>query len=165
MNTLRGCGPEDTARILEIVNAAAVAYRGVVPAECLHDPYMPAEELRRDMEAGVSFLGCEVDGALMGVMGLQVVREVHLIRHAYVMPGAQGARIGALLIAELKRRSTRRLLVGTWAAAHWAIRFYERHGFGRVPSGQAAQLLSTYWNIPRDQAAMSVVLERAGNSP
>lgn len=159
MHTLRDCRADDVPVILEMINAAAEAYRGVIPADCFHEPYMTAEYLREEIERGVTFLGCEVDGALVGVMGLQNVRDVDLIRHAYVRPAAQGAGVGAALIAALLQKSTRPMLVGTWAAAHWAIRFYERNGFVRVPPARAEQLLVQYWNIGARQIETSVVLE------
>jgi GNAT superfamily N-acetyltransferase len=161
MNTLRDCQATDVPRILEIVNAAAQAYRGVIPADCFHEPYMTAEHLRDEIAAGVRFLGCEVDGELVGVMGMQRVDDVDLIRHAYVKPGAQGGGIGAALIAELMRRSSRRMLVGTWSAAVWAIRFYERNGFARASEEEAARLLARYWDISARQVQTSVVLESA----
>jgi len=161
MHTLRDIRPDDFPRILEIVNAAAEAYRGVIPADCFHEPYMTAHYLRDEIERGVRFLGWEADGRLVGVMGVQPVGDVDLIRHAYVDPGAQGAGIGARLIGEIMRQSTRPMLVGTWADASWAIRFYQRNGFVLASPARAAQLLATYWNISERQAAMSVVLERA----
>lgn len=161
MQTLRACGEADIPVILDIVNAAAEAYRGVIPADCFHDPYMEADELRSEIRAGVSFLGCEIDGKLVGVMGLQPVQDVDLIRHAYVQPGTQGRGIGAALIAELIRRSQRPMLVGTWSDARWAIRFYERNGFTLESAPRAEALLRKYWNIPARQTAMSVVLSRA----
>lgn len=160
MHTLRDCRPDDLSRILAIVNAAAGAYRGVIPPDCFHDPYMTANYLRDEIAGGVTFLGCEVDGVLVGVMGLQTVDDVDLIRHAYVWPAAQGGGIGAALMAELTRRASRPLLVGTWAAAQWAIRFYERNGFVLAPPDRAAALLARYWDIAPRQAATSVVLER-----
>jgi len=162
MHTLRACGEADIPVILEIVNAAAEAYRGVIPADCFHDPYMGADELRRDIRAGVSFLGCEIDGKLLGVMGLQPVQDVDLIRHAYVQPDTQGRGVGAALIAALMRGSTRPMLVGTWSDARWAIRFYERNGFTLESAARAQALLKKYWSIPERQAAMSVVLSRSG---
>ena len=160
MNTLRDCRPDDIPRILEIVNAAAKAYRGVIPADCFHEPYMTASYLQDEIARGVTFLGCEQAGVLVGAMGLQRVDDVDLIRHAYVWPAAQGGGIGAVLIGELIRRATCPLLVGTWAAATWAIRFYERNGFVLASPARAAELLTRYWNISARQAATSVVLER-----
>lgn len=160
MQTLRECRPDDIPRILDIVNAAAEAYRGVIPADCFHDPYMTANYLRDEIGRGVTFLGADAGGVLTGIMGLQQVGDVDLIRHAYVWPAAQGGGIGAALIGELMGRSSRPLLVGTWAAARWAIRFYERHGFELTSPDRAAALLARYWNITERQAATSVVLER-----
>jgi len=160
MHTLRDCRAEDVSHILEIINAAAEAYRGVIPPDCFHEPYMTAEHLHEEIAFGVRFLGCEDDGALVGVMGLQRVDDVDLIRHAYVRPATQGSGVGAALIAELLRRSSRRMLVGTWAAASWAIRFYERNGFARASPERAAQLLARYWSITPRQVETSVALER-----
>ena len=119
---------------------------------------MPASELHTEIAAGVVFWGCEDDGTLLGVMGIQRVRDVELIRHAYVAPGAQGRGIGSALIEHLQRSSSRRLLVGTWAAADWAIRFYRRHGFQQVSPELKTRLLRTYWTIPERQVETSVVL-------
>jgi GNAT superfamily N-acetyltransferase len=121
---------------------------------------MTANYLRDELDRGVIFLGSEEGGVLTGIMGLQQVGDVELIRHAYVWPAAQGGGIGAVLIAELTRRSSRPLLVGTWAAARWAIRFYERNGFVLASPDRAATLLARYWNITERQAATSVVLTR-----
>jgi GNAT superfamily N-acetyltransferase len=149
----------ESAAVLEIVNAAAEAYRGVIPADRWHDPYMSAQELEREIAAGVEFSGIEgEDGALVGVMGIQTVRDVDLIRHAYVRPEHQGEGIGGRLLADLERRAERPLLVGTWAAAEWAIRFYERNGFQRVSAAEKDRLLTTYWDIPERQIETSVVL-------
>ena len=160
MNTLRACGPDDVSTILAIVNAAAEAYRGVIPPDCFHDPYMPEDELRREIAAGVEFRGCESGGELIGVMGLQAVNDMALIRHAYVRPEAQGSGAGGALLAGLMRRTTRPVLVGTWADASWAIRFYERNGFVRIPDARAPGLFGRYWSISPRQVAVSVVLER-----
>jgi GNAT superfamily N-acetyltransferase len=154
---IRPCRDDERDAILAIVNAAAEAYRGVIPADRWHDPYMPAHELDAEIAAGVRFWGCEADGELAGVMGIQTVRDVELIRHAYVRPADQGAGIGGALLAHLLRTATRPLLVGTWAAAEWAIRFYRRHGF--EPASQ--DLLRTYWSIPERQVETSVVLAYA----
>ena len=144
--------------MLAIVNDAAVAYRGVIPADRWHEPYMPEAELRQEIAAGVEFWGLETDDGLIGVMGVQPVRDVELIRHAYVRPDRQRHGVGAELIEHLRRRSARRMLVGTWAAATWAIAFYQRHGFELVTPARAAALLRSYWTIPERQIDTSVVL-------
>lgn len=144
--------------MLAIVNAAAEAYRGAIPADRWHDPYMPEVELRDEIAAGVEFWGVDTDDGLIGIMGVQPVRDVDLIRHAYVRPDCQRHGVGAELIEHLRRRSTRRLLVGTWAAATWAVKFYERHGFALVAPERTAALLRTYWTIPERQIDTSVVL-------
>ena len=159
MNTrIRPSLPEDEPIILEIVNAAAEAYRGVIPADRWHDPYMGAEELRREIAAGVAFSVCELDGEPVGVMGIQPVGNVELVRHAYVRPDRQGSGIGRELMAHLRKRTSRQVLVGTWAAATWAIRFYEKNGFKLVDDDAKALLLKTYWSIPERQIETSVVL-------
>ena len=161
MHVIRRCRDDENSTILAIVNAAAEAYRDVIPADRWHDPYMSAEQLQRDVAAGVDFWGYELDGALIGVMGIQSVRDVDLIRHAYVKPGNQRLGVGAALITHLRSLSTRRLLVGTWADATWAIRFYQREGFVLVPPSRTAVLLKSYWDIPERQIETSVVLERS----
>ncbi len=144
--------------MLQIINAAAEAYRGVIPADCWHEPYMPEDELAAEIAAGVAFWGYAAAERLLGVMGLQPGREVDLIRHAYVLPEAQRRGVGAALLAHLRARTTRPLLVGTWAAAQWAIRFYERHGFALVPPERKREILTRYWTIPERQIETSVVL-------
>ena len=165
MSRVRSCRDDERPAILAIVNAAAEAYRGVIPADRWHEPYMPADELDGEIAAGVAFWGYEADGALLGVMGIQPVRDVDLIRHAYVAPGSQGRGVGAALLEHLLRSATRRLLVGTWAAAEWAIRFYRRHGFELVASERKAVLLKTYWSIPERQIETSVVLANPPDEP
>jgi GNAT superfamily N-acetyltransferase len=155
---IRRCGPEEGPAILAIVNAAAEAYRGVIPADRWHEPYMPAAELDGEIAAGVVFWGYESGGELVGVMGIQPVRDVDLIRHAYVAPGCQRRGIGAALMEHLARGRTRRTLVGTWAAADWAVSFYRHHGFELLSPERSAELLRTYWTIPERQIATSVVL-------
>ena len=144
--------------MLAIVNAAAEAYRGVIPADRWHEPYMSEAELRDEIAAGVEFWGLETDAGLIGIMGVQPVRDVDLIRHAYVRPDSQRYGVGAQLIEHLRGRSTRRMLGGTWAAATWAITFYERHGFALVARERVAALFQTYWTIPERQIETSVVL-------
>jgi GNAT superfamily N-acetyltransferase len=158
MTTIRPCRDDDRAAIFTIVNAAAEAYRGVIPADRWHEPYMPRDELDREIAAGVVFWGYEQDGRLTGVMGLQPVRDVELIRHAYVLPNGQRRGIGGALLEHLRQMSTRPMLVGTWAAADWAIRFYQRHGFELVAPARKTELLKTYWDIPDRQIEVSVVL-------
>jgi GNAT superfamily N-acetyltransferase len=158
MDNLRDCVGEDFPAILAIINAAAEAYRGVIPPDCWHDPYMSRDALRADLAAGVAFSGYEADDGLRGVMGLQSVRDVDLIRHAYVAPECQRRGIGGALLGHLRRQSTRRMLVGTWAAAAWAIDFYQRHGFVLAAPNAKATLLKTYWTIPDRQIETSVVL-------
>jgi GNAT superfamily N-acetyltransferase len=158
MDHIRDCGGEDFSAILAIINAAAEAYRGVIPPDCWHEPYMPSDELRAEIAAGVAFAGYESDGVLRGVMGLQHVGDVDLIRHAYVMPDGQRRGIGADLLRHLRERSKRRMLVGTWAAATWAVGFYQRHGFVLVAPAAKTTLLKTYWDIPDRQIETSVVL-------
>ena len=156
--TIRRCRADEAEAMLAIVNAAAEAYRGVIPADRWHESYMPAAELRDEIEAGVQFWGCEIGGVLAGVMGIQPVGDVALIRHAYVRPEHQGHGVGGALIGHLRRQSRRPMLVGTWAAAHWAIGFYERHDFRLVAPERAAALLRIYWAIPERQIETSVVL-------
>jgi GNAT superfamily N-acetyltransferase len=158
MTSIRPCRDDDRAAILAIVNAAAEAYRGVIPADRWHEPYMPWDELASEIAAGVAFWGYEEDGRLAGVMGFQSVRDVDLIRHAYVLPSSQRRGIGGALLGHLRQLSTRRILVGTWEAADWAIRFYQRHGFELVAPARKAVLLKAYWNVPDRQIKVSVVL-------
>jgi GNAT superfamily N-acetyltransferase len=161
MSLIRACRADERDAILAIVNAAAEAYRGVIPADRWHDPYMGREELAAEIDAGVRFWGYEAEGALAGVMGIQSVGDVDLIRHAYVLPGRQGEGIGTSLVRHLREGAGRPMLVGTWAAAEWAIRFYERNGFARVSEAEKADLLRRYWTIPDRQIETSVVLAEA----
>jgi len=158
VSAIRPCGELERASILGIINSAAEAYCGVIAESLLPDPYMPSDELDRELSAGVTFWGYEADGALVGVMGIQQVRDVELVRHAYVLPGSQRHGVGGALLEYLRRLCTQRMLVGTWAAAEWAIRFYRQHGFELVSSRQTRTLLKTYWTIPDRQVETSVVL-------
>lgn len=157
-SSVRPCRDDDRDAMVAIINAAAQAYRGVIPADRWHVPYMPADELDREVAAGVAFWGHIADGVLVGVMGIQPVRDVDLIRHAYVLPGSQRHGVGGTLLRHLQRSGTRPMLVGTWSAATWAIRFYERHGFALVSPARKSVLLKTYWKIPDRQVETSVVL-------
>jgi GNAT superfamily N-acetyltransferase len=155
---IRKCHNDDLEAMAAIVNAAAEAYRGVIPADRWHDPYMPLDELCAEIERGVRFSGYAAAGTLVGLMGLEDVQDVHLIRHAYVHPDWQGHGIGSQLARHLYAETTRPVLVGTWADAQWAVHFYERQGFRQVPAEEAKRLLRTYWAIPERQVDTSVVL-------
>jgi N-acetylglutamate synthase-like GNAT family acetyltransferase len=159
---IRRCTDDDLPAIEAIINEAAQAYRGRVPADCLHDPYMPKAKLLSEIAAGVQFWGWEEDGTLTGVMGVQQVRDATLIRHAYVRTGQQSRGIGGKLLEFLIAQANGKLLVGTWAAAEWAIGFYQRHGFRLAPTAEKDGLLSAYWTIPDRQRETSVVLVYAG---
>jgi GNAT superfamily N-acetyltransferase len=141
---IRPCRDDETDAMLAVINAAAQAYRGVIPADCWHEPYMSASELRSEVASRVAFVACELDGAVAAVMGIQRVHNVDLIRHAYVLPAHQGRGLGGALLAHLRARTDRPILIGTWAAARWAVAFYERHGFHIVPDEAKATLLRTY---------------------
>ncbi len=153
---IRQCQPEDSDRIYLIINEAARAYEGLIPADCYHQPYMPMDELEREMKR-ITFFGWEVDGELVGVMGAEPIKDVTLIRHAYVLPQWQRQGIGNKLLNHLKGLvTTSRLLVGTWADARRAIAFYQKHGFSLLSNKD--ELLKTYWDIPQRQIDTSVVL-------
>jgi GNAT superfamily N-acetyltransferase len=157
---IRRCADVDVAAIDAIINEAAEAYRGVIPADCWHEPYMSRSDLLAEIAAGVAFWGWEEADDLVGVMGLQKVRDATLIRHAYVRPVFQGRGIGSALLDKLAGQTSGPLLVGTWAAAEWAIGFYVRNGFRQVSIPEKTRLLDTYWNVPVRQQENSVVLER-----
>ncbi len=152
------CENSDFDAILEVVNDAARAYEGLIPADCWNELYMPADELRREIGDGVEFWGYRDGGELAGVMGIQHLRDVTLVRHAFVRTNHHNQAIGGALLANLRRRSTRPVLVGTWAAATWAVRFYEARGFRLVSEQEKDRLLQTYWSIPEHQTETSVVL-------
>jgi GNAT superfamily N-acetyltransferase len=156
--TLRPCSQSDFLDIWNIINDGATAYRGIIPADCLHDPYMTPEALSHEIANGVHFWGCEDNGSLAGVMGSQDVADVTLIRHAYVRTDYQKQGVGAHLLAHLRSIASRPVLIGTWADAHWAIRFYQRHGFRLVTPEEKERLLRRYWQIPARQIETSVVL-------
>jgi len=153
---IRLCQPNDTETIYFIINEAARAYEGVIPSDCYHQPYMSMDELKREMKR-MTFLGWEANGELVGVMGLEPIKDVTLIRHAYILPRWQQQGVGSKLLNHLKTMvTTSRLLVGTWADAYWAIRFYQKRGFTLLPNKD--KLLKTYWDIPQSQIETSVVL-------
>jgi N-acetylglutamate synthase-like GNAT family acetyltransferase len=151
----------DRAAMLAIVNDAARAYRGVIPADRWHEPYMSADELASEIADGVDFRVAEVDGRLAGVMGIQDRGDVALVRHAYVSSDVQGRGIGSALLRDVLTQTAKPVLIGTWAAASWAIAFYERHGFTVVSRDVKERLLRTYWSIPARQVETSVVLADA----
>jgi GNAT superfamily N-acetyltransferase len=151
--------PSDFDAILKVINDAAQVYKGVIPDDRWKEPYMSAEELRGEIEAGVRFFGWVEGGHLLGVTGIQALQDTTLIRHAYVLPGYQGQGIGTKLLEYLiGLAETLEILVGTWVDATWAIRFYEKHGFKLVSPREKDRLLRTYWNIPERQVETSVVL-------
>jgi len=155
---IRPCNENDFDTIYAIINDAAQAYCGVIPADCWHVPYMPKEYLRHEIQSGVRFWGWEEGDELVGVMGIQDVQDVTLIRHAYVRTANRNGGIGGKLLAELRKLTTRPILIGTWAAATWAIRFYEKHGFTMVTPEEKDRLLKKYWSISKRQIETSVVL-------
>lgn len=156
------CGEKDFGDICAIINQAAEAYRGVIPADRFHEPYMSARHLADEIARGVAFWGYRDEHGLAGVMGIQDVKDVTLIRHAYVLPARQRSGIGSALLETLIARSERPLLVGTWRAARWAIAFYQRHGFTRLDDEETPVVLRRYWSIPDRQVEESVVLAHAG---
>ena len=155
---IRQCDERDFELIWTIVNDGAQAYKGIIPADRWTEPYMSREKLQHEIDDGVVFWGCEDGGTLIGVMGIQRVQDVTLIRHAYVRTVSQKHGIGAELLSHLREMAKGPVLIGTWADAVWAIRFYERHGFRMVGSEEKNRLLKKYWNIPERQVETSVVL-------
>jgi N-acetylglutamate synthase-like GNAT family acetyltransferase len=155
---IRKCKKKDFEEIYAIINDSAIAYKGVIPSDRWKDPYMPREELHHEIVDGVVFYGYEEDGKLVGVMGIQDVQDVTLIRHSYVRTAKRGQGIGGKLLARLRRLTDRPVLIGTWADALWAIRFYEKHGFRLVIMEEKDRLLKKYWSIPERQIETSVVL-------
>jgi GNAT superfamily N-acetyltransferase len=155
---IRRCLARDFDVIWDIINDGSQAYKGIIPADRWTDPYMSREKLQHEIDDGVMFWGYEDDEVLAGVMGIQQVHDVTLIRHAYVRTGKQGQRIGAKLLSHLATLTDRPVLIGTWADAVWAIRFYERNGFQVVHARDKNRLLKKYWSIPDRQIETSVVL-------
>ena len=158
---IRPCTPDDFDAIWEIINDGASAYKGVIPEDCWHEPYMSREELRHEMAHGVKFWAWEQDDEVVGVMGLQEVQDVVLIRHAYVRTRNRNQGIGGKLLAHLLLHAGAPVLIGTWADARWEITFYEKHGFKLVDDATKDRLLAKYWKIPQRQVETSVVLADA----
>jgi len=155
---IRRCDDRDFESVWIIINDGAQAYRGTIPVDRWTEPYMSQEKLQHEIDDGVVFWGYEDAGNLLGVMGLQQVREVTLIRHAYVRTSSQKHGVGAHLLSHLRLLTERPVLIGTWADAVWAIRFYEKHGFQMVSTTEKDRLLKQYWTIPERQIETSVVL-------
>jgi GNAT superfamily N-acetyltransferase len=155
---IRECTDVDLEAIFEIVNDAAQAYRRVIPPDCWQEPYMPMAELRREIADGVRFWAEVADGRMIGVMGIQDRGEVCLIRHAYVRTASRQSGVGSALLRHLENQTTKPILIGTWSAASWAIRFYEKHGYVVVSAEEKSRLLTRFWDIPDRQVANSVVL-------
>jgi GNAT superfamily N-acetyltransferase len=150
----------DSDSILKVVNDAAQAYKDVIPSDRWKDPYMSSEELKKELESGVEFYGWEENDTLLGVMGIQPVKDTTLIRHSYVLTKHQRKGIGEKLLNHIKNLAkTSEILVGTWQDATWAVRFYEKHGFKLVSSKEKDKLLRKHWNIPDRQIETSVVLK------
>ena len=161
---IKPCTQADCDAILDTVNDAAEAYRGMIPSDRWHDPYMPAAELREEMADGVAFWGLPDDtGQLVGVMGIQDRGEVTLVRHAYVRTACRRGGIGTQLLRHLETLTAKTILIGTWAAATWAVRFYERNGYALVPEKEKTRLLQRYWRISARQVDTSVVLAKWRN--
>ena len=155
---IRRCDDRDFELIWAIINDGSQAYKGIIPADRWTEPYMSQEKLRHEIDDGVVFWGCEEDGTLAGVMGIQPVQDVTLIRHAYVRTSSQKRGIGARLLSHLREMADGPVLIGTWADAVWAIRFYERYGFEVVGAEEKNRLLKRYWTVPERQIETSVVL-------
>jgi N-acetylglutamate synthase-like GNAT family acetyltransferase len=155
---IRKCDDHDFNTIYEIINEAAEVYKGIIPADRWKEPYMPRDELRHEIDADVQFWGYEEEGELLGVMGIQDVLDVTLIRHAYVRTAEQNKGVGGKLLSHLRTLTSRPILLGTWADATWAVRFYEKHKFRLVTPEEKERLLKKYWSIPERQIETSVVL-------
>ncbi len=155
---IKKCSLNELEKINMIINQAAEAFKGVIPMDCWHEPYMPLDELKDEIDKGVVFYGFYKENKLVGVMGIQNIKDVTLIRHSYVYPGHQNQGIGGKLLSHLREQTVLPVLIGTWADAVWAIRFYEKHGFKTVPAVEKDRLLKKYWTIPEKQIKNSVVL-------
>lgn len=161
---LKKCSPGDLNDIYTIINDAASAYKGIIPADRWHDPYMPMDELMKQIDEGVGFWGYYDDEKLIGVMGIQDRGDVTLIRHAYVRTSHRKKGIGGRLLGYLTKLTTKPVLIGTWADAKWAVDFYKKHGFRLVDDEEKNRLLRKYWSIPERQVETSVVLANSSST-
>lgn len=155
---IRRCDSNDFEQIYSIINDAAQAYKGVIPADVWKEPYMSKDELRHEIEEDILFWGYEEGGRIVGVMGIQHIQDVTLIRHAYICTSKRRQGIGGKLLSYLREQTTRPVLIGTWGDAIWALRFYEKHGFRLVTQEEKDRLLGKYWSISERQIETSVVL-------
>ncbi len=155
---IRECTDKDFDEILAVINDGATAYRDVIPADCYHEPYMSKQDLRIALKEGITFWAKENDEAICGIMGIQNVDDVTLIRHAYVRTSQQRNGVGSKLLSHLLRLANLPVLVGTWRAADWAIQFYRQHGFEILSQEHMSEILQRYWSISERQIETSVVL-------
>ena len=155
---IRECAESDFTTMIEIINDAAQVYRGVIPEDCWNEPYMSSEELRHEIEDGIAFWGLEHEGQLMGVMGIQDKGDCTLIRHAYIRTQDQKSGFGTRLLQHLESIMDKPILIGTWAAASWAISFYKKNSYTPVSEEEKNRLLGKYWSVPERQIETSVVL-------
>jgi GNAT superfamily N-acetyltransferase len=162
---IRPCVAQDLPRLFSIINDAAQAYKSVIPADRWHEPYMPLDELEREIGRGIAFWGCEMgagaESRLVGVMGIQDRGDVTLIRHAYVATAQRRKGVGEKLLKHLESTTPKPILIGTWSAAHWAVRFYEKNGYRMLSRPETERVLRKYWSIPERQIETSVVLAHA----
>lgn len=158
---IRKCTEADLSALYEVINDAARAYKGIIPEDRWHEPYMPTEELKKEIAAGVRFWGCESDGELIGVMGIQDKGEVELIRHAYVKTAKRKQGTGTELLRHIEKMTSKPVLLGTWIDADWAIAFYEKNGYRQLSRQETGRLLGKYWSIPDRQIETSIVLANA----
>lgn len=161
---IRKCRDDEFDVIYTVINDSSAAYKGIIPADRWKEPYMSREELKHEIDDGVVFWGYESGGELVGVMGIQDVGDVTLIRHAYIRTDQRRRGIGGELISFLRQQTDRPILIGTWKDAHWAVRFYEKHGFKTVSTADKDRLLRKYWSIPERQVETSVVLAETGRA-
>ena len=158
MTRIRKSQPSDLPTIFTIINDAAQKYRGVIPADCWHEPYMPREELESEIGKGVVFWVAEENDRVLGVMGIQDKGDVALVRHAYVPTALQRKGVGSQLLRHIEKLTAKPILIGTWKDATWAVSFYQRHGYTLVSEAEKEALLRKYWSIPVRQIETSVVL-------